>query len=43
MGIEGNWLATVPGNGYFVVFRLYGPIEAAFDKSWKAGDIEKVK
>jgi hypothetical protein len=43
MGKKGNWLATVPGNGYFVVFRLYGPIEAAFDKSWKAGDIEKVK
>jgi hypothetical protein len=41
-GEAGNWLATVPGKGYFVVLRLYGPTEAAIDKSWKPGDIEKV-
>jgi len=23
--------------------RLFGPTEAAFNKSWKPGDIEKVK
>lgn len=40
-GKEGNWLATVPGRGYFVILRLYGPTEAAIDKSWKPGDIEK--
>lgn len=39
----GNWIATVPGKGYFAVLRLYGPTEAALDKSWKPGDIEKVK
>jgi len=42
-GKQGNWLATVPGRGYFVIIRLYGPTEAAFNKSWKPGDIEKVK
>jgi hypothetical protein len=42
-GKEGNWLATVPGKGYFAVLRLYGPTETALDKSWKPGDIEKVK
>ena len=42
-GKAGNWLATVPGKGYFAILRLYGPTEAAFDKSWKPGDIEKVK
>jgi len=41
-GKEGNWLATVPGKGYFAVLRLYGPTEAAITKSWKPGDIEKV-
>jgi hypothetical protein len=41
-GKEGNWLATVPGKGYFAVLRLYGPTEAAINKSWKPGDIEKV-
>jgi hypothetical protein len=42
-GKEGNWLATVPGKGYFAILRLYGPTETAIDKSWKPGDIEKVK
>src|SRR5450432_711579 len=42
-GKQGNWLATVPGKGYFAIIRLYGPTEAAFDKSWKPGDFEKVK
>jgi hypothetical protein len=42
-GKTGNWLATVPGKGYFAILRLYGPTEAAIDKSWKPGDFEKVK
>jgi hypothetical protein len=40
-GKEGNWLATVPGRGYFAIIRLYGPTEAALNKSWKPGDLEK--
>jgi len=39
-GKAGNWLATVPGKGYFAILRLYGPTEAAIDKSWKPGDVE---
>lgn len=27
----------------FAILRLYGPTEAAIDKSWKPGDIKKVK
>jgi len=42
-GKEANWNATVPGKGYFVILRLYGPTEAAINKSWKPGDIELVK
>jgi len=42
-GKQGNWRATVPGRGYFAILRLYGPTEPALDKSWKPGDIEKVK
>src|SRR5262249_55087169 len=41
-GKESNWLATVPGKGYFAILRLYGPTEAAIDKSWKPGDVERV-
>jgi hypothetical protein len=40
-GKHANWLATVPGKGYFVILRLYGPLEAAINKSWRPGDIVK--
>jgi hypothetical protein len=40
---EANWLATIPGKGYFAILRLYGPTEAAIDKTWKPSDIEPVK
>jgi hypothetical protein len=42
-GKEGNWLATVPGKGYFAILRLYGPTQPAIDKSWKPGDIERIQ
>jgi hypothetical protein len=38
-----NWVRTVPGKGYFVALRLYGPMKPFFDHSWKPGDIEKIK
>ena len=40
-GKEANWLATVPGRGYFVILRLYGPTEPEIDKGWKPGDMER--
>jgi hypothetical protein len=42
-GKQGNWLATVPGKGYFAIPRLYGPTEAAIHKTWKPRGIEKVE
>jgi len=41
-GHESNWIQTVPGKGYNVLLRLYGPLEAWFDKSWKPGDFMRV-
>jgi hypothetical protein len=38
-----NWLATLPGKGWFALFRLYGPKQEFFDQKWKLNDIEKVK
>jgi len=35
-------MRTVPGKGYFAILRLYSPTEAAIDKRWKPGDIEKL-
>jgi len=42
-GHEGNWIQTIPGKSYFVLLRLYGPLQAWFDKSWKPGDFELVE
>jgi hypothetical protein len=41
-GHEGEWLKTIPGKGWFVYFRIYGPEQAAFDGSWKPADFEEV-
>jgi hypothetical protein len=37
-----NWLRTVPGVGFFVILRLYGPEQAFYDQSWKPSDVEKI-
>jgi hypothetical protein len=42
-GKEANWTQTVPGKGWFTIFRLYGPLDAWFDKTWKPGEIEAIK
>jgi hypothetical protein len=42
-GFENNWVQTKPGEGWFAMFRFYGPTEKLFDKSWVLGDFEKVK
>jgi len=34
-----NWVQTIPGRHWFSYFRLYGPLEGYFDRSWKLGDI----
>jgi hypothetical protein len=42
-GKEANWIATVPGKGWFGIFRLYGPLDPWFDKTWQPGEIERVE
>jgi hypothetical protein len=37
-----NWIQTMPGKGWFTLFRFYGPLEAFFDKTWKPDDIVEV-
>jgi hypothetical protein len=41
-GHQSNWVQTMPGQGWNVLLRLYGPLEPWFNKSWKPGDIEEV-
>ena len=42
VGQEANWVKTVPGKGWFGIFRLYGPEQAWFDRTWKLGQIDKL-
>ena len=42
-GMEKNWIQTIPGKGWNMLFRLYGPLEPWFDKTWKLSEIELVK
>ena len=42
-GFENNWLATVPGKGWFVALRIYGPLEPWIEKTWRPGEIELVE
>ncbi len=39
---RGNWIQTIPGRGWFVLLRFYGPLEPFFDKTWQPGEIELV-
>jgi len=42
-GKESNWIQTIPGKGWNVILRLYGPLEPWFEKSWQPGEIEELK
>jgi hypothetical protein len=39
-GMENNWVQTIPGKGWFMLLRLYGPLEPWFNKTWRPGEIE---
>ena len=41
-GFEANWTQTVPGKAWFVLFRLYGPLEPWFNKTWQLNDFELI-
>ena len=42
-GFENNWVQTIPGKGWFMILRLYGPLESWFNKTWRPGEIELQK
>jgi len=37
---QSNWIKTLPKKGWFTYFRLYGPTQAYFDKTWVLPDIQ---
>ncbi|MCP4900979.1 MAG: DUF1254 domain-containing protein [bacterium] len=42
-GQENNWVQTVPGKGWNMLWRVYGPLDPWFDKTWRPGDPELVQ
>lgn len=38
-GKEKNWIQTVDKKGWFIILRIYGPLEPWFDKTWKPGEM----
>jgi hypothetical protein len=42
-GLESNWIETMPGKGFYPMFRVYTPKAGLFDGTWKLADVELVK
>ena len=42
-GEESNWIPTDPTRKFELMFRLYAPTKALFDKAWVLADVEKVE
>jgi len=43
VGMEGNWLQTIPGKSWFIALRMYGPLQPWIDQTWRPSEIELVK
>jgi hypothetical protein len=39
-GKQTNWVQTVPGQAWFTILRLYGPLPW-FNMTWRPGEIER--
>jgi hypothetical protein len=42
VGHEKNWVQTIPEKAWWVLLRLYSPLEPWFDKTWQPGEFEEV-
>jgi hypothetical protein len=40
---RGNWIQTMPDKGWFLILRLYSPLEPFFTKTWRPSEIELVR
>jgi hypothetical protein len=40
---RGNWIQTDPQKGWFIILRLYSPLEPFFAKEWRPSEIELVE
>lgn len=40
---RGNWIQTDPAKGWFVILRLYSPLEPFFAKTWRPSEVALVR
>ena len=38
---ERNWIQTISGKGFMAILRIYGPLQAWFDQTWRPSEITK--
>ncbi len=43
IGKGNNWIQTIPGKGWYVILRLYDPLETWVNGTWNSGEIEEMK
>ena len=41
-GREKNWVKTIPDKNWYVILRLYYPLDSWFEKKWRPGEIEEL-
>jgi hypothetical protein len=41
-GKENNWVKTIPGRQWYLILRLYNPLESWFNRKWQPGEIEEI-
>jgi hypothetical protein len=39
---ESNWIKTEPGKQWYMILRLYYPLESWFNKKWQPGTVEEL-
>ena len=42
-GWEKSWIQTIPGKSWFIILRLYGPLQAWLDQTWRPSELELVE
>ena len=42
-GKESNWIQTIPGKSWFIILRMYGPLEPWLNKTWRPSELVLVK
>ena len=42
-GKESNWIQTVPEKSWFILLRMYGPLEPWLDQTWRPSELELVE